>query len=73
MPAPELPPPTLHTLLTTADVARIARTGESTVRYWRHLGTGPRGFKVGRRVLYRPADVEAWLQAQEAADAGGAA
>ncbi|MFD9569677.1 helix-turn-helix transcriptional regulator [Streptomyces sp. NPDC059982] len=38
--------------LTTAEVAERYRTAESTVRYWRHVGYGPRGVKVGRRVLY---------------------
>lgn len=47
--------------LTTADVASITRSPEATVRYWRHIGYGPKGFRVGRRVLYRRADVEAWL------------
>ncbi|MFE3125286.1 helix-turn-helix domain-containing protein [Streptomyces hydrogenans] len=38
--------------LTTADVAARYRTSASTVRYWRHIGYGPKGIKVGRRVLY---------------------
>ncbi|MFI6152158.1 helix-turn-helix transcriptional regulator [Kitasatospora sp. NPDC051170] len=38
--------------LTTSEVAERYRTAESTVRYWRHTGYGPRGVKVGRRVLY---------------------
>lgn len=37
---------------TTAEVAERYRTAESTVRYWRHIGYGPRGVKIGRRVLY---------------------
>jgi DNA-binding transcriptional MerR regulator len=55
-------------LLTTSDVAKIARTSPGTVRYWRHIGQGPGGFKVGRRVLYRRADVLAWLDQLQAAD-----
>lgn len=47
--------------LTTEDVAEIARASASTVRYWRHMGTGPRSARVGRRVLYRETDVAAWL------------
>ncbi|SEC57389.1 Helix-turn-helix domain-containing protein [Streptomyces sp. 2131.1] len=38
--------------LTTAEVAERYRTAESTVRYWRQLKKGPRGIKVGKRVLY---------------------
>jgi len=48
-------------LLTTAEVAHIMRAPVSTLRYWRHLGTGPHSFRLGRRVVYRRADVSAWL------------
>jgi len=37
---------------TTADVAKRYCTVPGTVRYWRHIGYGPKGTKVGRRVLY---------------------
>ena len=30
----------------------------------RHLGTGPRGFRLGRRVLYRADDLHEWITAQ---------
>ncbi len=43
--------------LTTAEVAERYRTAESTVRYWRHVGKGPRGIKVGKRVLYPEAEL----------------
>lgn len=36
----------------TDEVAEHYRTTTATVRYWRHIGYGPRGIKVGRRVLY---------------------
>jgi excisionase family DNA binding protein len=52
-----------HRNLTTAEVAEIFRTSPETVRYWRHVGKGPRSFKVGRRVLYRESDVQAWADA----------
>ncbi len=51
-------------LLTTAEVAAVTRAPMSTVRYWRHLGTGPRSFRLGRRVLYMRSDVEAWIGSQ---------
>ncbi len=51
---------------TTAEVADICRTSADTVRYWRHIGKGPKSFKVGRRVLYAHSDVEAWLASARA-------
>lgn len=56
-------------LLTTDEVAVITRAPVATLRYWRHLGTGPKGFRLGRRVVYRRHDVEQWLSERETADA----
>jgi predicted DNA-binding transcriptional regulator AlpA len=55
-------------LLVTTEVAAVTRAPESTVRYWRHLGTGPKSFKLGRRVVYREKDVLDWIDARAAAD-----
>jgi len=52
--------------MTTDEVAELSRTSAETVRYWRHVGKGPKSFKVGRRVLYDRADVQAWLDAAKA-------
>jgi DNA-binding transcriptional MerR regulator len=49
--------------LTTAEVAEALRTPPETVRYWRHIGKGPKSFKLGRRVLYAIEDVEAFISA----------
>lgn len=46
----------------TIEVAQKACTSPSTVRYWRHIGYGPAGFRVGRRVLYDADEVDAWLE-----------
>lgn len=38
----------------------------TTHQFWnvkRHMGDGPAYYKVGRKVYYRLADVEAWLAA----------
>lgn len=42
------------------------RTGVpvNTLRYWRQLGTGPKSARLGRRVVYRATDVDAWIDAQ---------
>jgi hypothetical protein len=48
--------------LTTAEVAKRYRTADSSVRYWRHVGYGPRGVKIGRRVLYSEAELSRFEQ-----------
>ena len=61
--------PTGHDeLLTIAEVAAIVRAPVATLRYWRHLGTGPRSFRVGRGVRYWRTDVTAWLGQQKRRD-----
>ena len=51
-------------LLTIAEAAELVRAPVATLRYWRHLETGPRSFRLGRRVLYRRDDLHAWVDAQ---------
>ena len=54
--------------LTTEELAQLLRTSPETVRYWRHIGKGPRSFKIGRRVLYSAEDVETFLAAARAGE-----
>ena len=54
-------------LLTITEAAEVLRTPVATLRYWRHLGTGPRSFRLGRRVLYRRDDLRAWIDARREA------
>lgn len=63
----------LPTYLTTQELADVVRRPASTVRYWRHTGTGPQGTRVGRSVLYRRSEVLRWLAALEAAEREAAA
>ena len=51
-------------LLTIAEAAQLLRAPVATLRYWRHLGTGPHSFRLGRRVLYRRDDLRAWIDAR---------
>lgn len=44
--------------LTLPEVAEHYRTTEGTVRYWRHTGYGPKGVKIGTRVLYPRAEIK---------------
>ncbi len=57
-------------LLTITEAAALLRAPVATLRYWRHLGTGPRSFRLGRRVLYRRDDLNAWIDRQRAETAG---
>ncbi len=50
-------------LLTIDEAALLLRAPVATLRYWRHLGTGPHSFRVGRRVVYRRDDLQAWIDA----------
>jgi excisionase family DNA binding protein len=53
-------------LLTITEAAELLRAPVATLRYWRHLGTGPRSFRLGRRVLYRTDELHAWIAQQHA-------
>lgn len=44
--------------LTTSEVAERFRTVESTVRFWRMKGFGPKSVKVGRKLLFPIAEVD---------------
>jgi excisionase family DNA binding protein len=60
-------------LLTITEAAELLRAPVATLRYWRHLGTGPRSFRLGRRVLYRRDDLRTWIDApHRQGDSGGA-
>ncbi|WP_348636477.1 helix-turn-helix transcriptional regulator [Mycobacterium shigaense] len=58
-------------LITTAEAAQILRTDPATLRYWRYMDTGPRSFRMGRRVMYQREDINSWLLSQIAATARG--
>jgi excisionase family DNA binding protein len=51
-------------LLTITEAADLLRAPVATLRYWRHLGTGPTSFRLGRRVLYRRDDLRSWIEDQ---------
>jgi excisionase family DNA binding protein len=57
-------------LLTVTEAAELLRAPVATLRYWRHLGTGPRSFRLGRRVLYRRDDLRSWIDARADRNSG---
>ncbi|SFO00813.1 Helix-turn-helix domain-containing protein [Geodermatophilus obscurus] len=56
-------------LMTLVEAAASLRTPVATLRYWRHLGAGPAGFRLGRRVMYRREDVDRWIGQRQRAQA----
>jgi predicted DNA-binding transcriptional regulator AlpA len=51
-------------LLSINEVADIIRVPVATLRYWRHLGSGPQSFRIGRSVRYWRTEVLQWLENQ---------
>lgn len=58
-------------LLDISEVAERIGAPVGTLRFWRHKGTGPHSARIGRRVMYRESDVQAWLDKQFASDSTG--
>jgi predicted DNA-binding transcriptional regulator AlpA len=56
-------------LLLLSEVSELTRLPEDTIRYLRHKGTGPPGFLLGRRVMFRRGAVKAWIKQREEANA----
>ena len=59
-------------VVTTAEAARVLGLSESTLAKLRLNGNGPVYCKLGRRVVYRPADLDQWLQSRTARDTSDA-
>lgn len=51
-------------LLTVTELANYLGLPVTTLYQWRYRRQGPPGFRVGRHLRYRWADVEAWIQRQ---------
>lgn len=51
-------------IIREGEVAELTGIARGTLAYWRGIGKGPRWAKLGRRVVYRRADVERWVDEQ---------
>ncbi len=58
-------------LMTTAEASEFLRVSSASLERWRTNGGGPPFIKVGHRVCYDRADLEAWLRAQRREHTGG--
>lgn len=57
-------------LITIEEFADQARSTVDTVRFWRKTGYGPKGFRMGKRVLFAQSDVDQWIAALRQESAG---
>ena len=48
----------------------MLRIPVATLRWWRSKGTGPRSFKLGRRVHYDKRELRSWIDAQRGESGG---
>lgn len=62
----------LPKVLSTKVAARVVGLSESTLAKLRLNGNGPAYCKLGRRVVYRPSDLEQWLQSRTTSDTSDA-
>ena len=61
MPDPEL--------MVIEEAAEYVRLPLATMRFYRHKKVGPLSARIGRRVMYRKADLDCWIADQFTADA----
>ena len=59
--------------LTLPEVAVTLRTPVNTLRWWRQQGTGPRFFKIGRKLVTTVGDLRLWIAEQQNTPGPGAA
>lgn len=59
---------TIEPVLTLSQLAAHLSVNVQTLYDLRSKGRGPRGFRVGRELRFRRAEVDAWLARLEAAD-----
>jgi predicted DNA-binding transcriptional regulator AlpA len=60
--------PVFPKVVTAKVAARYVGLSESTLAKLRLNGNGPTYCKLGRRVVYRPEDLDRWLQSRTARD-----
>lgn len=54
-----------QTMLSTKEAADYLGLNENTLRYWRHVGDGPKSFRLGKKLVhYLQDDLDQWLNDQ---------
>lgn len=54
------------TPLTVEEVSQRSGVPSATLRWWRAKGTGPRSFRIGRKIVYDADVIDAWIQRRKA-------
>ena len=54
-------------MLTPDEVSELLGVPYATLARWRLNGVGPKWYRLGRHVRYRPDEVAAWVETQIAA------
>ena len=62
-------PATAPATMTLAELAAFLAVSPQALYDLRSKGRGPRGFRVGRHLRFRAAEIEAWIRAREDAHA----
>ena len=65
-------PRVLPNVVTARAAAKLVGLSESTLAKLRLNGNGPPYCKLGRRVVYRPSDLDAWLASRVTRDTSDA-
>lgn len=50
-----------YSLMTIQEVSELTSIPVATLRYWRHKGLGPKGAKLGGKLMFRRDDVDEWV------------
>lgn len=56
-----------NVFIDAAGIAAYSGRSIDTIRYWERLGELPRSAKIGRRRVWKRADIEEWFDSQFAA------
>ena len=59
--------PEREKLMIVDELAALVGRSRRTVLDWNSRGEGPRYIRLGRRIAYRPSDIEKWLKSREVA------
>lgn len=51
-------------ILDVKEAAEFLKLSPDTLRWMRHVGTGPMSFKIGRKIAYRESDIQAYVDEQ---------